>query len=90
MGINMGMGMEMGKSLVDERGRITLPADLRESLSIAPGDEVLVERSGSSILIRHVLSKREIFAKLKGCITEKNEAEKVDPMTLKKVFNASD
>jgi len=86
----MGMGMTMGITLVDERGRITLPADLRESLSIAPGDEVLVERSGATIVVRHVMTKKELFSKLRGCITESNQAEKIDPMTLKKVLHASD
>jgi len=90
MRLDVAMGMKTGKSIVDKHGRITLPADIRKSLSIAPGDEVLFERSGATIVIRQVMTKKEMFSKLKGCITEHNQGEKVDPMTLRTVLHASD
>ncbi len=89
MGTDVQMGMTPGKSLVDKRGRITLPVEIRESLSIAPGDAVMFELSGATIVIRRVMSKKEMFSKLKGCITERNQVERSAPMSLKRVLHAS-
>ncbi|MBY9005633.1 MAG: AbrB/MazE/SpoVT family DNA-binding domain-containing protein, partial [Candidatus Lokiarchaeota archaeon] len=38
MGPYMGMGDNMGNVELDDRGRLTLPAKIREKLHINPGD----------------------------------------------------
>ncbi|MEE8400673.1 MAG: AbrB/MazE/SpoVT family DNA-binding domain-containing protein [Candidatus Hydrothermarchaeaceae archaeon] len=87
------MGIKMGKIKVDERGRVTLPGALREEMGLYPGKEVNVERAGKGVLLKPVVSKKVFLQSLEGCITEKNQAEKLDPSKLKEiwgVFHAHD
>ncbi len=82
------MGIKMGKIRVDERGRVTLPGALRAEIGLYPGKEVNVERTGKGVLIRPVVSKKAFIRGLEGCITEKNQAEKLDPLKLKKIWGS--
>ncbi len=84
----MGMGIKMGKTRVDERGRVTLPGALREELGLYPGKEVNVERAGKGAFIRPVVSKKAFIQGLEGCVTEKNHAEKLDPLKLKNIWGS--
>lgn len=86
VGLCMGMGIKMGKTRVDERGRVTLPGALREEMGLYPGKEVNVEKARKGVLIRPVVSKKAFIQSLEGCITEKNQAEKLDPLKLKKIW----
>lgn len=82
----MGMGIKMGKTKIDERGRVTLPSSIREELGLYPGKEVNVEKSGKGVMIRPVISKEVFVGSLEGCITENNQAQKLDPMELKRIW----
>ncbi len=65
----MGMGKNMGKVEIDERGRLTLPAKIRKDLHIKPGDKLTIKiNSDNSITIQKTPSKEVIFEKLVGCI----------------------
>jgi AbrB family looped-hinge helix DNA binding protein len=81
------MGIKMGKVRIDERGRITLPGVLREEMGLYPGKEVSVEKTEKGVLIRPVVSKEVFVQHLEGCITEKNQAQKLDPLELKKMWS---
>lgn len=80
------MGNKMGKIKVDERGRITLPGDIREELGLKPGTEVNIQKSGKGIIIKPQVTKEDLIEGLKGCITEKNQAQKIDPLELKNIW----
>lgn len=70
MGKIMGMGMTMGKIELDDRGRITIPADIREKLALKSGDKLSVRiESDNSITLRKSPSLNEIEKELVGCIT---------------------
>ncbi len=86
----MGMGIPMGIVRIDERGRVTLPQDLREELALSPGDPVLVEKTEGGVVVRRVRSKKEVWRRLRGVITAKNAVARMDPMELKRLFRASD
>ena len=86
----MGMGIQMGITRVDERGRVTLPQELRNELALSPGDPVFLEKTEGGVLVRRVRSKKEVFGKLRGIVTARNAVGKVDPMELKRVLRASD
>jgi len=47
------MGNKMGKIEIDDRGRITLPSEIRKRLQLRPGEKP---------------SKKSIFKDLVGCI----------------------
>lgn len=82
------MGKKMGKIIIDERGRVTLPGTLREEAGLYPGKEVSVEKTEKGILIKPVTTKEFFIQSLEGCITEKNQAEKLNPLELKKIWGA--
>ena len=90
MGTLVGMGTEMGTSRIDDRGRVTLPQELRDALALAPGDVVTVEKAADGVVLRRMRSKKELWRKLRGVITEKNAVGKLDPLELKRLFRASD
>jgi AbrB family looped-hinge helix DNA binding protein len=86
----MGMGILMGISRIDGRGRVTLPEKLRRELALHPGDPVLVEKAEESIVVRRVRSKKDASRKLRGIITAENAVKKMEPMELKRLLHASD
>ncbi len=53
---------------VDERGRITLPKEVRVALNIMPGDELSVEIVGNRIVIEKSVNPFEKLRKLLGSI----------------------
>jgi len=55
--------MGVGKTRVDSRWRITLPASARGNLK--PGDEVLVEERGNVIVIRKAVDPLKVFREVK-------------------------
>jgi AbrB family looped-hinge helix DNA binding protein len=71
---------------VDEKGRITIPRAIRESLQIDPGEEVAVELEGGHIVIRPRISRSELVETIDGCVNENTraaDAESIDPGELK-------
>lgn len=42
----------MPRTKVDGKGRVSIPAGLRQELGIAPEDEVIVERDGSRLILK--------------------------------------
>jgi len=80
----------MGILRIDERGRVTLPQNIREELALLPGDPVLIEKVQDGIVVRRVRSKKDTSHRLRGIINAKNAVKKVDPMELKRLLHASD
>lgn len=65
---------------VDEKGRVTIPQAIRESLHIDPGEEVTVEQDDGRIVIRPRISRDEFADELRGAINEETRAEDAEPM----------
>jgi AbrB family looped-hinge helix DNA binding protein len=71
---------------VDEKGRITIPQAMRESLQIDPGEEVAIEVEDGHIVVRPQISRRELVETLDGCINDQTraaDADDLDPADLK-------
>lgn len=71
---------------IDEKGRVTIPQAIRESLQIEPGEDVAVELEDDRIVIRPRISRSELVETIDGCIndeTRTDEAEQLDPAELK-------
>ena len=76
----------MGKIEIDDRGRLTLPAKLRDSLNIKPGDRLTIKiNQDNTITLQKKPSKEEIFEKLVGCIKTPSE-KKPTPESIKKIW----
>ena len=86
MGKFMGMGKEMGKIEIDDRGRLTLPSKIRDSLNIKPGDKLTIKiNQDNKITLQKNPSKIEIFENLVGCIKTPSE-EKATPESIKEIW----
>ncbi len=48
----------MPTAIVDERGRITIPSEIRRRLGLKPGTELIVEIVGESIVLKRVRKLR--------------------------------
>lgn len=71
---------------VDEKGRVTIPQHIRESLQIDPGEVVAIEQDDGRIVIRPRISRENFVETIDGCINEEtrdDDAELVDPRDLK-------
>lgn len=65
---------------VDEKGRVTIPQAIRESLHIDPGEEVDVDLVDDHIVIRPRISREEFADELRGAINAETRAEDAEPM----------
>jgi AbrB family looped-hinge helix DNA binding protein len=85
VGIIMGMGNDMGKIEIDERGRLTLPSKVRKKLGIKTGDKLTITTSSDKIILYKKPSKEIIFKELVGCIKIPSE-ETPTPESIKKIW----
>jgi AbrB family looped-hinge helix DNA binding protein len=84
----MGLGDNMGKVEIDDRGRLTLPSKIRERLLIKSGDKLSIKvNKDNSITIKKSPTKEQIFKELVGCITTPIEEEgKITPEMIKSIW----
>ncbi|MDZ7688131.1 MAG: AbrB/MazE/SpoVT family DNA-binding domain-containing protein [Halobacteriales archaeon] len=67
---------------IDDKGRVTIPKGVRESLGLEPGEEVRLSVEGGSVVVRPMVSREEFIEEMVGCINEetrREDAEEVDP-----------
>ncbi|MBI4362781.1 MAG: AbrB/MazE/SpoVT family DNA-binding domain-containing protein [Euryarchaeota archaeon] len=77
----------MGETVVDGRGRVTLPRKVRGSLGLEPGKRVVVESRGGEVVLRPAVSREDVMRELKGCITRKNKVGgRTDPLKVKEIW----
>ena len=81
----MGMGTRMG-IVVDDRGRITLPQEVRDSLGLQPGQEVHVEVSERGLLLRRATTRDEFIERLEGCVDSARTGRRDDPLKVKDMW----
>jgi len=71
---------------VDEKGRVTIPQSIRDSLQIGPGETVEIERADGHIVIRPRISRDAFVETMNGCINDETRAADAsprDPLELK-------
>ena len=75
--------MAVDERRIDEKGRITIPKELRKRLGIEPGDRVSIDVRNEEIVVKPAISRTRAIALLEGCITEattRKDATEIDPM----------
>jgi len=80
------MGKPMG-IMVDDRGRVTLPQELRDALGLRPGEEVHVERTPRGVLLRRATTREEFIERLEGCVDTRRKGGG-DPLRVKEIWGA--
>jgi len=72
---------------LDEKGRITIPKEVRDRFDLEPGEEVLVQVQDGKIVLVPGVSREAFMDRMKGCIDEGSaKAEPVDPTALKGIW----
>jgi AbrB family looped-hinge helix DNA binding protein len=83
VGTKVGVGNLMGTDEIDERGRVTIPKELREKMGLKPKARVRITAGKNGVRIEKAIDLSEFMAELRGCITVKGE---IDPMRLKEIW----
>lgn len=67
---------------IDDKGRVTLPEDVRRSLGLEPGQEVRLSVEDGTVVVRPKIPRDEFVDEMVGCVNEdtrREDAEEVDP-----------
>jgi AbrB family looped-hinge helix DNA binding protein len=76
------MGYLMGEIVMDERGRIVIPKEIRRTLRRRPNQKLAIEAHAGEIVIKPTIDVEEFKAQLKGCIS----GSQIKPSELKKIW----
>jgi len=76
------------KVRVDERGRITIPNEFRDSLGIGANTELIIERRESEVVLLKPLSPEEFIRQAHELMKEieASKVERLDPLKVKEVW----
>jgi AbrB family looped-hinge helix DNA binding protein len=80
---------EMGIKLkVDERGRITVPAGIREAIGIKPMGEVTAEKREEGLMIYKQLNPEEFISEARALQAEikATKVSKEEPLKVKEIW----
>lgn len=79
------MGKRMGEAVIDERGRIVIPNEIREELNLRPEQKLKVLPKGNEIVLTPTIGADEFIAQLRGCV----HGSKIGPEELKMIWGVS-
>ncbi|MFQ5887092.1 MAG: AbrB/MazE/SpoVT family DNA-binding domain-containing protein [Candidatus Hydrothermarchaeales archaeon] len=76
------------KTKVDNRGRITIPSEMRATMGIKPEQDVILERKHNEILVYKPLEPEEFIEKARGLqkAIKASKVKSVDALKLKKIW----
>ncbi|MCP8317981.1 MAG: AbrB/MazE/SpoVT family DNA-binding domain-containing protein [archaeon] len=76
------------EAILDKKGRIVIPRQLRDELGLSEGSKVRLMLSKEKIIVTKPLSPEEFINEMEGCIKEGSSIPKVNPLELKKIWEA--
>lgn len=68
--------------VIDDKGRVTIPKELRERLGLEPGERVRLDVEDGRLVVRLQVSREEFVETMEGCIDEetlREDAEEIEP-----------
>lgn len=74
------------EAIVDKKGRIVIPAHLRQRLGLHEGAKVKLALEEGKILIMRPVTPEEFIHEMEGCIKEDSPIPKINPLELKKIW----
>lgn len=85
------MGRTVGKLLaartvVDEKGRIVVPKQLRSELGITEGSRVSVQVEKERLVVSRAVEPDEFISDMEGFVEEDSRLPLVDPLSLKRIW----
>jgi AbrB family looped-hinge helix DNA binding protein len=76
------MGIEMGEAVIDERGRIVIPNEIRAELKLRPGQKLRISTKGNELVLSPEVGVDEFISGLKGCV----HGSRIKPEDLKAIW----
>ncbi|MHB8633323.1 MAG: AbrB/MazE/SpoVT family DNA-binding domain-containing protein [Thermoplasmatota archaeon] len=73
-------------TMVDERGRVLVPKDLRLQFGLEAGCPVIIEADSDGIKVRRAMPRKEALDRLAGIIPRKTGIKAPDPLALKGIW----
>ena len=74
----------MDEVVVDDRGRILIPKEMRDRLGLRKGNRAKVEVLDGKLILMPLVSAARFIEEMEGCIREGEPA--TDPMRLKEMW----
>jgi AbrB family looped-hinge helix DNA binding protein len=84
-GIIGGIGM-VEDTVIDDKGRITIPKRLREELDLREGSKVKLVSEDGKIVIMKPVTPNEFIREMEGFIEEGSAVQKANPLKLKEIW----
>jgi AbrB family looped-hinge helix DNA binding protein len=76
------MGINMGEAVIDGRGRIVIPNEIREELKLRPEQRLRVSTKGKELVLSPEVEADEFISQLKGCV----RGSRIKPEDLKAIW----
>jgi AbrB family looped-hinge helix DNA binding protein len=76
------VGIKMGETLIDKRGRIVIPKEVREKLNLKSNQRLLVQIRRGEIVLKPSADAGKFITELKGCV----KGSRVKPSELKEIW----
>lgn len=76
----------MSSIVVDDKGRMIIPEDVRRKVGIRKGSKVKVSLKEDKVVIIPTLDEKQFIAKMEGFIKEGSRIQKQDPLKLKEIW----
>jgi len=73
-------------TLVDERGRVLVPKDLREQFGLEPGCPVIVEADVDGVKLRRAVPRADALKRLAGVIPRTLGPPPASPLEAKRMW----
>ncbi len=80
------MGFQVGgKTSIDDRGRVTLPKEIRRKLDLKKDQNLTVELRNKEIVLKPALQMEEFMSQLRGCV----KGSRLKPTELKEIWGVT-
>ncbi|MEM3526019.1 MAG: AbrB/MazE/SpoVT family DNA-binding domain-containing protein [Candidatus Jordarchaeaceae archaeon] len=76
----------VGEAVIDIKGRIAIPKQLRESLNLREGTKVKLLLEEGKIVIMKPVTPEEFIREMEGFIKEGSPIQKANPLKLKELW----
>jgi AbrB family looped-hinge helix DNA binding protein len=72
----------MGEAVIDERGRIVIPNEIRAELKLRPEQKLRILMNGNELVLSPEVGVEEFISGLKGCV----HGSRIAPEDLKAIW----
>lgn len=80
------MGFQLGsKTSIDDRGRVTIPREIRRKLDLKKDQNLTVELRNKEIVLKPALQMEEFMSQLRGCV----KGSRLKPTELKEIWGVT-